>query len=1099
MTQVIDLGKLRFHFAGDWSGSTTYESNDIVKYGGNVYVYTYGLKTSGNLPTSTTYWALMVEGFKFKGVFDTAVQYRVGDGVAHGGKVYVAVIDSTGQTPPNTTFWSQFADGIQYEGAYIDVKAYQKNDIVTLGGVVYIAKVDTTGNNPTNTTFWDRFVDGISPQAVFNGATAYVVGDMVPYGSNIYRCIQNTTGNLPTNTAFWLPFLYGFSNRGVWSPGSAYKIGEVVTRGGSTYQAIADNNGVDPAITPLIWDKLTFGFKNRGAWSNGTEYVTDDVVVYGGNTYIALLPHASTVFETNLAAGNWQKFNSGVRWRGNWTASTSYLKDDIVKDSVGSAYIATQDYTSGADFSVDLTDGKWEVFVLGGSDVLPALQAGDAGKSLTVLGNGSGLDWMGTTQSDRVFYVAPHGVDSPASGKNITAPYASIRYACDNAPNGSTIFVKTGVYIEQLPITIPTNTAIVGDSQRTVEVMPAPGLSDDGVTPNAQATMFLMSDGSVLNRMTFKGMTGWVYNSASSDITASTIRGVVLRLNPATPITHKSPYVLECSFIGTGAIGALVDGSVHATGNRSIIFHAYTIISDNGVGIWVKDGGKSEIVSCFTYFCQFGYAASGGGFIRALNGNNSYGTWGAVSRGFNANEAPLTGNLVGRYINFVYSGGNINVGDTVTSSTGTAPSVTFVVTTVPNPAGAGNIYQIDGVNYPVLALVRGGVYTFDQSDASNVGHQVAFKDGTGASYTIGVATTGVLGQAGAKTVLTVANDAPDDLRYYCVAHGNGMGNTITVTGNGVVGGAVITGSAVVTNVQYSANKVYVKNDTGTFEPGTTLTFSSGGTGGVNPGGIEDQKGFVLVAKGFATLPKPGSSIQLIGDSFAYVIQSVSGSYVDGDSELVFVLAQEKPTGSPSGTVVTIRTQYSQIRLTGHDFLSIGTGGTATTNYPGLPLQPSAQGNETDENYPGRVYYVSTDQDGNFRVGEYFRIDQATGRATLNANAFDLAGLTSLRLGSIGAQLGETINEFSSDATLSDNSNVAVPTEYAVKTYVDSKVGAVSVDAIPFVTTISSSRSATAGAMTFSMETLTISGSSVYTIPTGAYHFVLNPNGFALFQ
>jgi YD repeat-containing protein len=82
-----------------------------------------------------------------------------------------------------------------------------------------------------------------------------------------------------------------------------------------------------------------------------------------------------------------------------------------------------------------------------------------------------------------------------------------------------------------------------------------------------------------------------------------------------------------------------------------------------------------------------------------------------------------------------------------------------------------------------------------------------------------------------------------------------------------------------------------------------------------------------------------------------------------------------------------------------------------------------------------VFYVSTDQDGNFRVGEYFRIDQATGRATLNANAFDLAGLTSLRLGSIGAQLGETINEFSSDATMSGNSNVAVPTEYAVRTYV----------------------------------------------------------------
>jgi len=47
-------------------------------------------------------------------------------------------------------------------------------------------------------------------------------------------------------------------------------------------------------------------------------------------------------------------------------------------------------------------------------------------------------------------------------------------------------------------------------------------------------------------------------------------------------------------------------------------------------------------------------------------------------------------------------------------------------------------------------------------------------------------------------------------------------------------------------------------------------------------------------------------------------------------------------------------------------------------------------------------------------------------------------LTSLRLGSIGAQLGESINEFSSDGTLSGNSNTAVPTEQAVKTYVDTQ-------------------------------------------------------------
>ena len=917
MSQLIDLGKLRFHFAGDWNGSTTYESNDVVKYGGNVYVYTYGLKTSGHLPTETTYWALMIQGFKFRGVFDTQTQYRVGDGIAWGGKVYIAVLDSTGQTPPNATYWSQFADGIQYEGTYDNTRAYQKNDVVTLGGVVYIAKVDTTGNNPTNATYWDRFVDGISAQGVYNAGTSYVVGDLVAYGSNIYRCKVNSTGNLPTNATYWTPYLYGFSNRGVWNNGAAYKIGEIVTYGGSTYQALQDNTNANPSTSTANWTKLTYGFKNRGNWTTSTEYVTDDVVVWGGSSYIALTPHASTVFETDLGAGKWQKFNGGIRWRSSWTASTLYLKDDLVKDAVGSVYIATTEHTSAADFTTDKNAGKWQAFVVGGGDVLPVIQSDDAGQALHVTLNGTSLDWIGATQSNNVFYVAPHGTDVPAAGKNLATPFASVRYACDQAPAGSTIFVKTGTYNEQLPITVKANTAIVGDNQRTVIIQPKAGNSDDGTTPNSQATMWLLSDGAILNKMTFKGMTGWVPGTTAADVTTSTIKGVVVRLNPASPIVLKSPYVLECAAICSGAIGALIDGSVHASGAKTMIFHGYTVISDNGIGYWVKDGGKAEIVSCFTYYCYFGYTASGGGFIRALNGNNSYGTWGATSRGYDANETPVTGTVYGQQLNFVYTGGNINVGDTVTAASG--------------------------------------------------------------------------------------------------------------------------GTATVTNVQSTANKVYVANATGTFTVGSNLTFTGGGTGVVTTGGLENQKGFVLVLTGLTQLPKPGASISLAGDTYSYVVQSVSGTYTDSNSKIVVVLAQEKPTGSATGTSAIIRYKYSQIRLTGHDFLNIGTGGVTTTNYPGTPTQAAAQGNETDEIFPGRVFYVSTDQDGNFRAGEQFAVEQATGIITIAADFFDLAGLTELRLSGINVGSTAIIREFSKDPLFLQNSNNIVPTQRAIRAYLQSRL------------------------------------------------------------
>lgn len=120
----------------------------------------------------------------------------------------------------------------------------------------------------------------------------------------------------------------------------------------------------------------------------------------------------------------------------------------------------------------------------------------------------------------------------------------------------------------------------------------------------------------------------------------------------------------------------------------------------------------------------------------------------------------------------------------IVTNSGNSVSETFVVTVVND--GTANIFVIDGVNKPVLALVRGGVYTFDQSDASNTNHLIAFKDSAGASYTVGVVTTGTPGTAGAQTVITVANNAPDDLRYYCVSHGNYMGNTINVINGGKI-------------------------------------------------------------------------------------------------------------------------------------------------------------------------------------------------------------------------------------------------------------------------------------------------------------------------
>jgi hypothetical protein len=181
--------------------------------------------------------------------------------------------------------------------------------------------------------------------------------------------------------------------------------------------------------------------------------------------------------------------------------------------------------------------------------------------------------------------------------------------------------------------------------------------------------------------------------------------------------------------------------------------------------------------------------------------------------------------------------------------------------------------------------------------------------------------------------------------------------------------------------------------------------------------------------------KVANNLKFPSDNFYYRIGLVSEENTTTETATVRLTSNIGTSKAKVNDIVAKSTaMFSNIRLTGHDFLNIGTGDIVTTNYPGVPSQAADQSDEVYEENGGRVYWVSTDQGGDFRVGDLFKIEQATGTATLNADAFDLSGLNELQLGSIGAELGATINEFSTDATMGGNSNTALPTENAIVGY-----------------------------------------------------------------
>ena len=585
-------------------------------------------------------------------------------------------------------------------------------------------------------------------------------------------------------------------------------------------------------------------------------------------------------------------------------------------------------YSAGAKLDLSGTDinsgTRGDILYYDSTGQIAKLSIGTVGQVLQ--SDGTDVTWGTIGGATNIFYVTTNGVDASGRGGSIDTAFRSIKYACSNigtptATSPAVIFVKGGLYEEvQLPIIIPAFTTIVGDSLRATIVKPGSGLDSSGSVLNTRSILFRCSNAVILQDMVLDGMGGYTPGSPAYKPESATVGGTYFALNAASPVTTKSPYIYNITSFGNGATGAVIDGALHSTGNRSMLFHTYTAIHSDGLGIWAKANSNAELISTFTYYCQIGLSATGGSKMRSLNSSSAYGEYGVYSAGFDASETANQG------------------------------------------------------------VVRG-------------------------------------------TMLSYANVLTADFT---------AGEQIVGANSGA--------TAYVVNVQAEPKRMYIVAKSGTFSSNEVVTGqTSGTTATLVAGTVEgNQTGRILVST-FTTIPTAGDALQFsTTDGNAFQIQSVSTVTANSVVYRVLVFSTSRATPVADGVALQVRKEFSVIRLTGHDFLQVGTGGTDTTNWPNQPTQAPSQADQVIVNAtdPGRVYYVATDELGNFYVGDQFQVDQATGNVTLDASAFDLAGLQSLRLGSVGGLIGASVDEFSTDANLTQNSNTKVPTQAAVKGYVD---------------------------------------------------------------
>ena len=116
--------------------------------------------------------------------------------------------------------------------------------------------------------------------------------------------------------------------------------------------------------------RIRFVWKNN--WSSSTVYYKDDIVRNGGNTYVCVTGHTSSSDFPTDASSFWNKISDGQEWKSDWQTSTYYKENDIVKYG-GYLYICNTAHTSSdniedgleLDLGIDSTQEKWDLYAEG--------------------------------------------------------------------------------------------------------------------------------------------------------------------------------------------------------------------------------------------------------------------------------------------------------------------------------------------------------------------------------------------------------------------------------------------------------------------------------------------------------------------------------------------------------------------------------------------------------------------------------------------------------------------------------------------------------------------------------------------------------------
>jgi hypothetical protein len=284
--------------------------------------------------------------------------------------------------------------------------------------------------------------------------------------------------------------------------------------------------------------------------------------------------------------------------------------------------------------------------VTGSVSLRDSLTVGGTLIATAISGSGAGLTDIGVTE--KVFYVSEDGLDTN-DGKTLSTSFRTIKAAITAASASlalnpglpvyrQSVQVKSGYYVEEAPITVPSNVSILGDDLRSVVIRPTTGTKTEN--------LFLMNNGTYCWGLRLEG--------CEIDDLDNPRKGFFFAFAPNAYIV-TSPYIQNCSaistpadkfyvpldyennnpLVGNGPGGMIIDDSVlnGYSPLKSMIVDAYTQVAFNGIGICIRGRGYGQLVSFFTNFSSTGVFCIDGGHASLLNSNTTFGDYGLRAEG----------------------------------------------------------------------------------------------------------------------------------------------------------------------------------------------------------------------------------------------------------------------------------------------------------------------------------------------------------------------------------------------------------------------------------------------------------------------------------